>query len=273
MYILCVETRAKNNDKFLVASLFCFQNGQSRSEEEDETVDVESYGDETTAASSAMNLASQNNNNNITKIDSIRPTMRPMPFPGTNIGGGIGIGGTIGSGGSSNTNSSMPNDDHLITSRNSIWQTHTKHGHRLGTSPPGAMGATNLSLANSIPSIGCGPPPPPSILFSSESGATPTSSDQINDYDRAVDSPNRTMSTPADRLNAVRTINEMQKNCSGARELKNSAETTHNSCDNDNDEEVIVTNDDDECHKKMPSTKDLKRSDKNRYANAIHDQI
>lgn len=270
---MCVETRAKNNDKFLVASLFCFQNGQSRSEEEDETVDVESYGDETTAASSAMNLASQNNNNNITKIDSIRPTMRPMPFPGTNIGGGIGIGGTIGSGGSSNTNSSMPNDDHLITSRNSIWQTHTKHGHRLGTSPPGAMGATNLSLANSIPSIGCGPPPPPSILFSSESGATPTSSDQINDYDRAVDSPNRTMSTPADRLNAVRTINEMQKNCSGARELKNSAETTHNSCDNDNDEEVIVTNDDDECHKKMPSTKDLKRSDKNRYANAIHDQI
>lgn len=265
MCIYCViETRAKNNDKFLVASLFCFQSGQSRSEEEDETVDVESYGDEpTTAANSAMNLAASQNNNNITKIDSIRPTMRPMPFPGTNVGGGIGIGGVIS--GNSNNNSSMPNDDHMITSRNSIWQTHTKHGHRLGNSPPGgAMGATNLTLANSIPSIGCGPPPPPpSTLFSSESGATPTSSDQINDYDRAVDSPNRTMPTSADRLNAARKMNDIQKNCS-ARELKNSAETTHNSCDNDNDEEVIVTNDDDECHKKMPSTKDLKRSDKNR---------
>lgn len=260
---MCVKTRAKNNDRFLIASLFCFQSGQSRSEEEDETVDVESYGDETTVASSAMNLAASQNNNNITKNDSIRPTMRPMPFPGNNVGGGgIGIGGV-------STNSSMPNDDHMITSRNSIWQTHTKHGHRLGTSPPVGMGATNLTLVNShnsLPSINCGPPPPlppPSSIFSSEStGATSTSNDQINDYDRTVDSPNRTMTT-SDRLNAMRTMNDMQKNCS-TRELKNNAETTHNSCDNDNDEEVIVTNDDDECQKKMPSTKDLKRSDKNR---------
>lgn len=41
------------------------QNGQRR-EEEDETVDVESYGDET--SNTAVNLVSQNNNNS--KIDS-----------------------------------------------------------------------------------------------------------------------------------------------------------------------------------------------------------
>lgn len=207
------------------------QSGQSRSEEEDETVDVESYGDE--PASSAMNLAASQNNNNITKVDSIRPTMRSIPY-------------------TTSSSANMPNEEHMITSRNSIWQQHTKHGHRLGSSPPSSI-ASNISLVNSMPPIGCGPP----TMFP-ESGATPTSSDQINEYDRSAESPSR---ISQDRIN-VRT-GEMQKTSS--RELKNGAETTHNNCDNDNDEEVIVTNDDDECPKKIPSTKDLKRNEKNRY--------
>lgn len=195
-------------------------------------MDVESYGDE--PASSAMNLAASQNNNNITKMDVMRPAMRPMPF---------------------STGVSMPNEDHMITSRNSIWQQHTKtHGHRISTSSPG-MGAPSINLVNSLPQIGCGP----LTMFSSESGATPTSSDQLNEYDRSAESPNR---IAQDRMN-IR-IGEMSKN-SCNRELKNSAETTRNSCDNDNDEEVIVTNDDDECSKKIPSTKDHKRNDKNRY--------
>lgn len=210
------------------------QNGQPRSEEEDETVDVESYGDET--ASSAMNLAASQNNNNITKIDSIRPTMRLGPFT---------------------SSSSMPIEDHMITSRNSIWQQHTKHGqHRIGASPP-VMGTTNINIPTSIASMNCGPP----AMFSSEtSGATSTSNDQVNEYDRSsAESPNR---GAIDRMN-VR-FAEIPKNCS-RENLKSSVETTRNNCDNDNDEEVIVTNDDDECTKKMPSTKDPKRNDKNRY--------
>lgn len=150
----------------------------------------------------------------------------------------------------------MPTEDLLITSRNSIWQQHTKHGHRLGTSPPN-MSAPNLSLVNSMPPMGCGPPP---MFPPNESGATPTSSDQINEYDRSVDSPNR-MAQDRNRI-----IDLQQK--TNSRDLKNGAETTHNNnnnCDNDNDEEVIVTNDDDDCPKKIPSTKDLKRNDKNRY--------
>lgn len=179
-------------------------------------------------------------------MDSIRPTMRPMPF--------------------TSSGSSMPTEDHLITSRNSIWQQHTKHGqHRLGTSPP-SMSAPSLGLVNSMTTMsGCGPPtmfPPPPPPQSNESGATPTSSDQINEYDRSVESPNRMMGQDRNR------IIDLQK--TNSRDLKNGAETTqhnNNNCDNDNDEEVIVTNDDDECPsaKKMPSTKDLKRNDKNRY--------
>lgn len=181
-----------------------------------------------------MNLAASQNNNNITKMDLIRPTMRPMSF-------------------TNNNTNNMQTEDHLITSRNSIWQQHTKHGHRLGTSPPN-MSAPNLNLVNSMQQpMGCGPPP---TMFSNESGATPTSSDQINEYDRTVESPNR-MAQERNR------IVDLQKTTN--RDLKNGAETTHNNnCDNDNDEEVIVTNDDDECPKKI-STKDLKRNDKNRY--------
>ncbi|XP_031634033.1 protein Teyrha-meyrha isoform X2 [Contarinia nasturtii] len=220
------------------------KSGQSRSEEEDETVDVESYGDET--ASSAMNLAAaqnnNNNNNNITKMDSIRSTMRSMPF--TSSGGG------------------MPSEEHMITSRNSIWQQHTKH--RMGPSPP-SMGAPNL--VNSMPAIGCGPPP--TMFPVSESGA-PTSSDQINEYvDRTSESPNARMSTQ-DR-NRITVIGGGDMSKGSGRDLKNGgAETTHNTCDNDNDEEVIVTNDEDECPKKMqPSTKDLKRNDKNSAEEAV----
>ncbi|XP_055320054.1 protein Teyrha-meyrha-like isoform X2 [Sitodiplosis mosellana] len=219
------------------------KSGQSRCEEEDETVDVESYGDET--ASSAMNLAASQNNNNITKMDTIRPTMRPMPF--------------------TSSSASMPTEDHLITSRNSIWQQHTKHAqHRLGSSPP-SMSAPSLSLVNSMPAMGCGPP----TMFpsSNESGATPTSSDQINEYDRSVESPNRLIVQERNR------IVDLQK--TNSRDLKNGAETTqhnnNNNCDNDNDEEVIVTHDEGECPtaKKMPSTKDLKRNDKNSAEEAV----
>lgn len=201
-------------------------------------MDVESYGDE--PASSAMNLAASQNNNNITKIDSVRPAVRQMPF--------------------TSSSSNMPSEEHLITSRNSIWQQHTKHLHRLNTSPPG-MTASNLSLVNSMPIMNCGPPPSqPPAMFSSESGATPTSSDQLNEYaDRTVESPNRM----AQENRHQTRIGDIQK--SNSRDLKNGAETTHNNnCDNDNDEEVIVTNDDDDCPKKIPS-KDLKRNDKNRY--------
>lgn len=213
------------------------QSGQSRSEEEDETVDVESYGDET--SSSAMNLAAAQNNNNVVKHDSIRPTIRPMPF--TSV--------------ANSSSNCMSNEEHMITSRSGIWQQHTKHLHRLGPSPPN-MNAVNVSMANSIP-ISCAPP----NLFPNESsGATPTSSDQINEYDRTnTESPNTRISQ--DRHNN-RINNDLQK--SNNREMKNGIETTHNNCDNDNDEEVIVTNDEDDCPKKMPS-KDLKRCDKNRY--------
>lgn len=178
-----------------------------------------------------MNLAASQNNNNITKVDTIRSSMRPLPF--------------------TSSSTSLPNEDHLITSRNSIWQQHAKHSHRHGTSPPANI-PSNISLVNSMQPLGCGPP----SMFSNESGATPTSSDQINEYDRTAESPNRIQQ---DRLNAR--ITEMQKQ--SGRDLKNGAETTHNNCDNDNDEEVIVTNDDDECPKKL--SKDLKRNDKNRY--------
>lgn len=156
------------------------------------------------------------------------------------------------------SSASMPTEDHMITSRNNIWQQHTKHGHRLQTSPPSNI-ASNLGLVNSMPPIGCGP----STIFPCESGAIPTSSDQsINEYDRNAESPNR---ISQDRINSR--IADIQKSC--GREIKNGAEATHNNCnndnENDNDEEVIVTNDDDECLKKIPSTKDLKRNDKNRY--------
>lgn len=191
-------------------------------------MDVESYGDE--PASSAMNLAASQNNNNITKMDAIRSSMRPIAF--------------------TNNTTHLPSDEHMITSRNSIWQQHAKHAHRLGASPPTSI-ASNLSLVNSMPPLGCGPP----TMFVSESGATSTSSDQITEYDRNTDSPNR-MQQQHDRLNTR--ITDMQK--ASGRDLKNGAD---NNCDNDNDEEVIVTNDDDECPKKLP--KDLKRNDKNRY--------
>lgn len=193
-----------------------------------------------------MNLAAAQNNNNIQKMDSIRAaTMRSMPFMNVS---------------NSNTSNSMTNEEHLITSRSSIWQQHTKHLHRMGPSPPNMNTINvNVSMANSMP-ISCVPQP---TLFPNESRSTPTSSDQINEYDRTnTESPSARITQ--ERINNNNRIGtDLQK--SNGRDTKNGIETTtqHNNCDNDNDEEVIVTNDEDNCPKKMPS-KELKRSDKNR---------
>lgn len=192
-----------------------------------------------------MNLAAAQNNNNIQKMDSIRQ-MRPMPFMNVS---------------NNNTSNSMINEEHLITSRSSIWQQHTKHLHRMGPSPPNMNAVNvNVSMANSMP-ISCVSQP---TLFPNESRSTPTSSDQINEYDRTnTESPCTRISQ--ERINNNNRIaTDLQK--SNGRDTKNGIETTtvHNNCDNDNDEEVIVTNDEDDCPKKMPS-KELKRSDKNRY--------
>lgn len=187
-----------------------------------------------------MNLAatqSNNNNNNITKIESIRPTIRSISFTSS---------GTV-----------MPSDEHLITPRNNIWQ-QTKH--RMGSSPP-IMGASNISLINSIPTG------QPQTIFpiNDQHRSTPTSSDQINEYvDRTSESPNRMSIQDRNRKNIIGS-GDISK-ISG-RDLKNNGpETTHTTCDNDNDEEVIVTNDENECtKKKLSSIKDQKRNEKNRY--------
>lgn len=173
-------------------------------------------------------------------MDSIRAaTMRSMPFMNVS---------------NSNTSKSMTNEEHLITSRSSIWQQHTKHLHRMGSSPPNMNTINvNVSMANSMP-ISCVPQP---TLFPNESRSTPTSSDQINEYDRTNNE------SPSARITQERINNNNLK--SSGRDTKNGIETTtqHNNCDKDNDEKFIVTNDEDNCPKKMPS-KELKRSDKNR---------
>lgn len=196
------------------------QTGQSRSEEEDETVDVESYGDET--SNCAVNLASQNNNstsnsnnnnnntsnnnNNVSKMDSIQSSPRSHQY--------------------------TTNEEHMITSRSNLWQTHTKHNHRIGTSP--SMHSLPL---NCVPTM---------FPVSNESGATPTSSDQITEYDHHSN----------DGSNANRCSTQLSMN------------NNNNNCDNDNDEEVIVDNaNDDDINKKLmaPVKHDGKRStDKNR---------
>lgn len=228
------------------------QNGQSRCEEEDETVDVESYGDET--ATSAMNLAAaqnNNNNNNVTKMDSVRPTLRPMPF--------------------SSNPPNHPNEEHFITSRSSIWQQQPppqqqplKH-HRI----PGMPSPPTMTVPNSMGHVNpmtmtCPPPPPPSTMFANESaGITPTSSDQVNDYDRpSTGSPSTRLAQ--DSRHTGRMVDLAAKS-GGGRELKNGLDTAHINCDNANDEEVIVTNDDDECPPKKHTAKDLKRTDKSKY--------
>lgn len=106
------------------------QNGQRR-EEEDETVDVESYGDET--SNTAVNLVSQNNNN--PKIDSAQSS------PTTHIRG----------------------EEHLITSVTNPWD----RKHRI----PMIISNNNNNCV--------GPP----ISMTNVSRATPTSSDQVSDYD------------------------------------------------------------------------------------------
>lgn len=182
------------------------QTSQSRSEEEDETVDVESYGDDTTNC--VVNLASQNNNN-VSKMDSVQSSPRSLSFS---------------------------SEEHAITSRGNIWQ-HGKHSqHRIGSSPSSI--GSNVNLVNSMPincSTGGG-----IFAVSSESLATPTSSDQVTDYDHSNDDSS--------------TIR-----CSTQSSMSN------NNCDDDNDEEVIVDNtNDDDAPKKIMPLKDMKRSDKNR---------
>lgn len=149
------------------------QHGQATTrEDEDETVDVESYGDET--SNTAVDLVTQTNiNNNITKIDSI-----PSPR--------------------------HPSDEHVIVSGSNMWE----RKHRIGVMP-----------------MNCGPPP---MSVTNVSRATPTSSDQITEYQEQ---------------NRDRAQN----------------------CVNDNDEEVIVDNTDEEdCPKKKSKNCD-KQNDKNRY--------
>lgn len=152
------------------------QHGQSR-EEEDETVDVESYGDET--SNTAVDLVTQTNiNNNITKHDPIQSPRHP-------------------------------NEEHVIVSGSNLWE----RKHRMGGMPMACGGPPQMSVAN----------------VTNVSRATPTSSDQITDYQ----DQNR------DRA---------QQSCGG----------------NDNDEEVIVDNTDDEdCPKKKSKNCD-KQNDKNR---------
>lgn len=159
------------------------QHGQAAAttrEEEDETVDVESYGDET--SNTAVDLVTQTNiNNNITKIDSI-----PSPHH------------------------RHPSDEHVIVSGSNMWE--RKH-HRIGVMP-----------------MNCGPPqpPPPQMSVTNVSRATPTSSDQITEYQ------------------------------------EQNRDNRAQNCGNDNDEEVIVDNTDEEdCPKKKSKNCD-KQNDKNR---------
>lgn len=57
----------------------------------------------------------------------------------------------------------------------------------------------------------------------------------------------------------------------GGRDSKNGNDASaHISCDNDNDEEVVVTNEDDECAAKKYTAKDSKRTDKSKYVWIIH---
>lgn len=104
------------------------QNGQRR-EEEDETVDVESYGDET--SNTAVNLVSQNNNN--PKIESAQSS------PTTHIRG----------------------EEHLITSVTNPWD----RKHRI---PMIISNNNNNCVGTPMTNV---------------SRATPTSSDQVSDYE------------------------------------------------------------------------------------------
>lgn len=202
-----------SNTKFGLFSLRMTQtgagsHGQSRSEEEDETVDVESYGDET--SNCAVNLASQNNNNTIaSKINATPRSHHPFSA-----------------------------EEHMITSRSNLWQTpsnkHPPNHHRIGNSP---------SLHHSL---NCGPvPPPPSSQIapggifpgSNEStGATPTSSDQIAEYDQQ----------------------NIEDASSGMRQHSSMGGNTNI----ETDEDVIVDNSNEDDVKK--SLKDSKRNEKNR---------
>lgn len=115
-------------------------------EEEDETVDVESYGDET------VSWASMNNNNE-PKLNSVQTPIRPL----------------------------NPADDrNIIISRNSLWH-YNKHNRigdtsvLMGNDSNGIHGSSNNNA----------PPTATTILEANGTNiarATPTSSDQLNEY-------------------------------------------------------------------------------------------
>lgn len=187
--------------KSMLTNLRRWQNGQNRTEDEDETVDVESYGDE--AFNCAVNLASQqnnNNNNSITKLDPVILQSSPRSLPS--------------------------NDDHIIKSGSNLWQ-HNKH--RLGASP-GSINAMLAPMNCTTNHLGT----------TNVSRATPTSSDQISEYEH----PDKDGAT-------IRGSTQM---------ARNNCETAHG-----HDEDVIVDNaDDDDCGKKVAPRLELKREDKNR---------
>lgn len=127
-------------------------------------------------------------------------------------------------------------EEQTITSGSSLWQ-HAKHRQQLGNS----TGSISAMLA----------PTPINCTASHLSGggnltnvsrATPTSSDQINDYDHH--------SRDKD-VCIMRGANQMSRNSA--------------ICDPEHDEEVIVDHaDNDDCGKKNSQRIDLKRDDKNR---------
>lgn len=166
------------------------QNGAATREEEDETVDVESYGDE--MSNTAVNLAANAPITSNIKIDSAQSS------PHDRGGGGTG------------------NEEHLITSVSNPWD----RKHRLGIGMHG----------NAAP------------IMSNVARATPTSSDQISDYEEY----------------SKERIGHHGPNGLGGGNVGASANS------GDNDEEVVVDNTDDEiCSKK--SRQCDKKDDKNRF--------
>lgn len=180
------------------------QNGPSRSdddEEEDETVDVESYGDET------VNWTLMNNNNE-SKLNSLQTSARPI---------------------------SSAEERHII-SRHNLW--HYNKQSRMGDT------SVLMGESNGIICSGNGNTHTAATILDGNgtniARATPTSSDQVNEYNHENDDSSA--------------ISRSQH------------QNSNNNCDLDNNEEVIVDNtDDEECVKEMPSVIERNRSvDRNR---------
>lgn len=159
-----------------------------------------------------------NNNNNITKLDAANAAAAAASAIRQ-----------------SSPRSLASTEEQIITSGSSLWQ-HPKHRHQLGNSP----GSISAMLAPTP--INCTASHLGSGGVTNVSRATPTSSDQINDYDHHS------------RDKDVCVLR-------GGTQLPRSSAI----CETEHDEEVIVDNaDNDDCGKKNPQRIDLKRDDKNR---------